>query len=322
MYFTIGGRRVQSGLYRVSYVGSEPTAPVSMEPTPNAALQTRHTLEAFHGRLDLAAIDAAWPFLSDEDRFIRFAARTAIEHQPIQQWSDRALNEPGPAKRVTALLALARAAGDCPQHRESGTAEVDAAMRQKLLESLLAIDSSSLDRTFRMSLVRTIQIVLNRFGMPNDSMQRELARKLDPLFPAKTPEENWLLCETLAYLESPSVASKAIALIESVPTQEEQMQYARSIRMLKAGWTPQLRESYFEWFLKAANYRGGASFGKFIEFIRNDSVASLSEDAKASMAELLARKPDKKSVLENLGEVFAGRESKQWTLDELSLIHI
>ena len=36
------------------------------------------------------------------------------------------------------------------------------------------------------------------------------------------------------------------------------------------------------------------------------------------MAELLARKPVRKSVLENLGEVFEGRESKEWTLEELS----
>ena len=325
MYFTIGGRRVQSGLYRVTYIGNEPTTPVSMESTSNAARQTRHELEAFHGKQDPTAIDAAWPYLADTDRFIRFAARTAIEHQPIQEWSDRALTESDPAKRVTALLALARVAGECPQHRGKDAAEVDLAMRQKLLGSLLEVDTSSLDRTFRMSLVRTIQIVLNRFGMPEDSglprnsVQRELTNMLDPMFPAQTPEENWLLCETLAYLQSPTVAAKAIALIKSAPTQEEQMQYARSIRLLKTGWTSELRESYFEWFLKAANYRGGASFEKFIEFIRNDAVASLSEDEKASMAELLARKPVKKTVLENLGEVFVGREAKQWTLDELSV---
>ena len=27
LYFTIGGRNTQSGLYRVTYIGSEPTAP-------------------------------------------------------------------------------------------------------------------------------------------------------------------------------------------------------------------------------------------------------------------------------------------------------
>jgi putative heme-binding domain-containing protein len=107
-------------------------------------------------------------------------------------------------------------------------------------------------------------------------------------------------------------------LISQAPAQEEQMQYARSIRMLKAGWTPELRAAYFEWFLKAANYRGGASFAKFIQFIRDDAVASLTDQEKESMADLLARKPKVKSALENLGEVFVGRTPTEWSLEDLS----
>ena len=78
MYFTIGGRRVQSGLYRVTYVGDESTEPVEVKVEENKARTTRHELEAFHGRQDPGAIKAAWPHLSNSDRFIRFAARTAI----------------------------------------------------------------------------------------------------------------------------------------------------------------------------------------------------------------------------------------------------
>jgi len=159
---------------------------------------------------------------------------------------------------------------------------------------------------------------LNRFGRPDDATAARLTEQLDPLFPSESAEANWLLCETLAWLQSPTVAAKAIALMESVPTQEEQLQYARSIRMLTAGWTPELRTAYFEWFLKAANYKGGASFDKFIEFIRTDAVASLTESEKESMAELLAKKPEKKSALENLGKIFEGRSMTEWTLDELS----
>ena len=96
------------------------------------------------------------------------------------------------------------------------------------------------------------------------------------------------------------------------------MQYARSIRMLTTGWTPETRTAYFEWFLMAANYKGGASFDKFIEFIRNDAVESLTAAEKESMAELLARKPEKKTAQENLGAVFEGREETKWTLEELS----
>ncbi|TWU25160.1 Cytochrome c [Novipirellula galeiformis] len=318
MYFTIGGRRVQSGLYRVTYVGNESTELVQPKAEENKARATRQKLEAFHGKQDPEAIRVAWPYLSDRDRFIRFAARTAIEHQPIETWADKALTESDPAKQVEALLALARVAGVDPLHRTENTPEVDTAMRDKLLEAVIAIDPSSLESTQPLTLQRATQITLSRMGRPEQELVDKLIARFDPLFPAETAEMNWLLCETLAWLQSPTVAEKAMRLIAEAPTQEEQMQYARSIRLLTAGWTPELHEAYFEWFLKAANYKGGASFDKFIEFIRTDAVASLSDAEKESMAELLAKKPVKKSALENLGEVFKGRKATEWTLEELS----
>ena len=318
MYFTIGGRRVQSGLYRVTYVGDESTKPAPVTKTFSKAVDTRHMLEAFHGRQDPEAIDTAWPYLADKDRFIRFAARTAVEHQPAETWADKALMESDSAKQVVALLALARVTGVCPQHRTDDTPEVDTAMRDRLLAAVIAIDVSRLDATSQLTLQRATQIILNRFGRPDDAMAQKLVDAFDPLFPAAAPELNWFLCETLAWLQSPTAAEKSIALISEAPNQEEQMQYARSIRMLKTGWTTELHTSYFEWFLKAANYKGGASFEKFIEFIRTDAVASLTEQETEILAEVLAKKPEKKTVLENLGAVFEGREETKWTLDELS----
>ena len=319
MYFTIGGRRVQSGLYRISYVGDQPTELVVAEPKITAAAATRRSLEAFHGKQDPAAVDAAWPHLSSQDRFIRFAARTVLEHQPTDQWADKAFSESDPAKQITALLALSRVAAVCPLHRDDDSSAVDTQMRDELLGAISAIDALTLQLPQQLALVRTAQIVLNRFDGADADMASQLLASFDPLFPSQSPELNWLLCETLAFLQSPTVAEKALALIATAPTQEEQMQYARSIRFLKSGWTPELHEAYFSWFLKAANYRGGASFAKFIEFIRNDAVESLSGEQKTELAEILKKKPVKKSALENLGEIFAGRTEKEWTLEELSV---
>ena len=318
MYFTIGGRRVQSGLYRVTYVGDESTKLVEAKSSENKARATRHKLEAFHGKQAPDAIGTAWSYLSHNDRFIRTAARTAIEHQPVDTWANEALTEADPAKQVEALLALSRVAGVCPQHRNDQTPPVDTEMRDKLLTALASIDAAAIADDQRLTLVRTTQIALNRFGRPSDAIVQQLIRSFDPLFPAKSADLNWLLCETLAFLQAPSTAEKTMALIAAAPAQEEQMQYGRSIRMLKTGWTPELRTAYFEWFLKAANYRGGASFDTFIQFIRDDAVASLSDAEKESMKALLAKKAERKSALENLGEVFKGRESTKWTLEELS----
>jgi putative heme-binding domain-containing protein len=170
----------------------------------------------------------------------------------------------------------------------------------------------------QLTLHRTTQIILSRFGRPDQPLVDKLITRFEPLFPAKTAELNWFLCETLAFLQSTSVAEKAIALIEAAPAQEEQMQYARSIRFLTAGWTPELHTAYFEWFLKAANYKGGSSFNKFIEFIRNDTLATFTAEEKSTHAELIARKPVIKSAIENVGAIFAGRTPTAWTLEELS----
>ena len=318
MYFTIGGRRVQSGLYRVSYVGDESTAPVSMEPSKSEARNTRHMLEAFHGQQNPEAVTTAWPYLNHTDRFIRFAARTAIEHQPHETWSEKAFSESDAVTQITAFLALSRVAGVCPEHRKANSPPIDSNLRDRMLTSLISIDVASLPPEHELALYRTVQLILNRFGIPEADLKAKLVENLDQHFPAKTAAQNWLLCETLAYLQSPTVAAKAMALIEAAPTQEEQMHYARSIRMLTTGWTTELQTAYFEWFLKATNYRGGASFAKFIEFIRNDAVASLSKEDTVKLADVLNRKPEKKSVLENLGAVFEGRETREWTLNELS----
>lgn len=318
MYFAIGGRKVQSGLYRVTYVGSEPTTAAAPIEGGEAARALRHRLESFHNE-NPGAVEAAWPHLDSKDRFIRWAARVAIEHQPPSAWADKALNEKQSGKKVEALLALARVTGIDPLHRKADDPPVDQAMKERILAALISVPWKELNHEQRLTLVRTYQIAFNRFGPPEEDVVAQVLAQLDSRFPAETQELNRLLCETLVYLQSPTVAAKAIDLLRDAPTQEEQMEYARSLRMLKSGWTTELRTEYFNWFLKAASYRGGASFDKFVEFIRNDAVASLSEEEKNTMQELLAKVPVKKSPLQIMAEALAGRSLvKEWTLDELA----
>ena len=268
MYFTIGGRRVQSGLYRVTYTGNESTAPSDKSERPENKLVTlRRSLEALHGRQDPQAIETAWPHLSHEDRHIRWAARTILEHQPRAQWQEKALA----SGNVEALLALARAGGVCPTHRQPDHA-VDTALRDKLIAALLKLDFAKLTPGQKLAHVRVMQIVLHRLGDPDAATLAKIIAQYDPAYPAESFELNWLLTETLAHLQAPNTAAKAMALIAEAASQEPEIEYARSLRMLKTGWTPELRVRQLEWFLKAASYKGGSSFAKFIEFIRNDSL--------------------------------------------------
>ena len=317
MYFTIGGRRVQSGLYRVTYAGKDSTIPAKHTPQITSAAQLRHELEAFHGKADPKAVAFAWPHLSDKDRFIRSAARTVLEHNPLSEWEAKALSEKNATAQLEALLALTRLTGVCPTHRTAGYV-VNTAKRDEILAALLKRDFKKLTNEQRLAYVRLMEIVLHRFGNPDDTTVAAIIAKLDPAYPADNFELNWLLTETLGYLQDPKAAAKGMALIAAAESQEPQMEYARSLRFLKAGWTKELRTQQLEWFLKAANYKGGSSFDKFIEFIRNDSLTTFTDAEKTELAELIAKKPERKTAIENVGTMFVGRTPTMWTLDELS----
>ncbi len=320
MYFTIGGRKVQSGLYRVTYTGSESTAPAIVKNSGQRERNLRRSLEAYHGIVDTRAVGKAWRYLDHEDPFIRSAARVAIESQPSRTWANRAFKEKTPERRIPALLALARVEGIDPFHRKDSDPPVNKTLGNDIVNALLDIDFDELDETARRALLRTYQVVFNRFGMPSPGLVLRATVQLDAQFPAETIEMNQLLCETLVYLQSPTVARKAIGLLQKAPTQEEQLEYARSLRMLKTGWTNDLRTAYIEWFLTAANYRGGASFEIFIENIRKEAMATLTDKERRELASVLDRKPEKKSPIEALTANFMkGRTfQKNWTMEDLA----
>src|SRR5437762_10423152 len=107
MYFAVGGRRTQSALYRVTYVGNEPTAPSAPDTRFAEQRQLRRRLESFHGRQDAKVVDTVWPYLADQDRAIRFAARIALEWQDPAQWRQRALTGTNSRNAMAALVAMA-----------------------------------------------------------------------------------------------------------------------------------------------------------------------------------------------------------------------
>lgn len=305
MYFAIGGRRVQSGLYRVTYTGKESTAPARLDNTGARDRELRRKLEHYHGYKDLDAIKHAWPQLDHRDRFIRSAARVALEHQYPILWQEDALKERHPRAALAALLALARVG--------------DKALQPRLLEALDRIDWQRLDDDERLELVRIYQLAFIRMGEPDDATRRRVARRLDQHFPNTDARLNRELCQTLVYLQWPAAAAKAVALLKQAPTQEEQIEYAKSLRLLKTGWTIPLRRDYLSWFHKAAAYRGGASFGMFIADIKRDAIASLDANEQLAVKDILDKEPAKKSPLEAMTEALAGRAFvKEWTVDELA----
>src|SRR5262249_31856173 len=176
----------------------------------------------------------------------------------------RALAEKEPLRAIHALLALVRVSDRDPFHRPKDAPPVDEALKARVLDALDRIDWARLTDAQRLDLPRVYASAFHRMGRPDETARQRLIARLDPHYPVRHRLLNAELCQLLVYLEAPGVAAKTLKLLELAPTQEEQMEYVKSLRMLKAGWTPEQRKQYFSWFVKAASYKGGNSFGGFM----------------------------------------------------------
>jgi putative heme-binding domain-containing protein len=302
MYFITGGRGTQSGLYRVTYDGPklppEENGPSRKElKVAEKARGLRHKLEAFHGKINPKAIPFAWPHLDNEDRFIRYAARIAIESQPVSQWKDRALAETRTNAGITALLALARCG--------------DKDTQAPLLQALAKFPLDGLSESQKLDKLRVIELSFIRQGKPDAEWTKFATEKLDHHYPANDEWLNRELSELLIYLQAPDVVEKTLALLDTAPTQEEQIHYMLHLRDLTNGWTLPQHEHYFNWFdhregrtnhpaqlLKwfadaDRDYADGSSFPKYLAALRKNAVESLTDTERTNLASVIAeKKPD------------------------------
>lgn len=276
LYFTVGGRGTQSGLYRVSYVGEEPTeavGPVADAPAENARA-LRRRLETYHVRRDPAAIDAAWPYLDSDDRVLRYAARMAIEHQDLDLWSARALAETRTTAAISLLVALARV----------GKSDLQGAIVDRLGRLPLA----KLTEEQQLDALRAYGLAFIRLGKPDTETVAKVAARLDEFYPSRIEMVNRELCQLLVYLESPGVVAKSMKLLYAAPTQAEQMQYVFVLRNARAGWDLDLRRAYYSWLnLASEKYQGGASFKGYLENTRKDALATLSDEERVALKPVL-----------------------------------
>ena len=314
MYIAVGGRGAQSALYRVTYTGSESTAPAAPDGRLQDRRDLRRRLEAFHGRRDPAAVEAVWPYLGDTDRAIRHAARVALEWQDTAEWRSRALAEKDARKAIAALVALSRVSGLDAVHRKSDAPPPDPALRGDILRALGGFAWDGLGPADRVDLLRAYSLAFTRLGRPDDEARAGVIARLDPLFPSRSREQNALLARLLIHLEAPVAAAKVLAALREAHTQEEQIEYAIALRVLKTGWTLSFREEYFRWFVKAQAYRGGNTFASSLRRAKEGAVALLGADEKRALQPILDARSDVRSPLELLS---SRRKVKEWTVDEL-----
>ncbi len=306
MYFVTGGRRTQSGLYRVVYQPDQ-AMQEAKETVPNLgsqgsydARELRRRLESLHGRVSDEAVGAAWPHLGSADPWLRHAARVAIETQPLAKWRDKTLAEPKPNIAGTALLALARV----------GAADDGPAVRKRLGE----LDWKTLTAEQRLIVLRALQLSLIRQAPPTPEEIKALRATWERTYPQTAIEQNDLLCELLVYLQSPVVVERTLPLLDAAATPEEKFHYLMCLRLAKTPWTIEQRKVYFTWLQRAEKFPSAHYIPRFVAFIREEAIAALSEAEKQQLGALL-----QPVAAASEGAVAAPRPFvKAWTLGDFA----
>lgn len=296
MYFATGGRRLESDLYRVTYQGELDTyKPMTEADLPQEA-KLRRELEQYHkAGASTDGLEKAWAQLGHADRYVQYAARIVLEHQPVASWKEKAIAETDPAKKIHAILALAHHATDA-----------DAAA---MLNSLMQVDYQSLSAKDKQDLLRTIEVILYRYDKGAEPVKQQLIAFLDPNYPANDNLLDRSLSILMVHLDAPSAVEKTLALLKNAKDDPDYQktftsssdlifrnpQYGLDIANMLAnvppaqatfyanvlggadkGWTEAQREEYFKWINHALTaYKGGRSYVGFLDRARKMALASV-----------------------------------------------
>ena len=322
LYFTTGGRGIQSGLYRLTYTGGKYVEPkktseqLADEAAGKQGRRLRHDLESLYGERDPRIVDAVWSSLGSDDRWIRYAARIALEWQDVQWWKSRALSESDPETGMIALLALARVGGTETQ--------------PPLLNALKKFSFTGMDKHLELLKLRVLEVSFARQGTPDSDQATPIAAELDPLYPADDFNVNRELCQLLLYLKAPDAIGKTLALLDKAPTQEEQTYYVLRLRNIIDGWTLDQQKDYLSWFKKdhekaghpsdilqffkdvTRDYSDGSSFPTFIKNFRNEFVQNLTPADQDALTNYLP-----KAEAPAGPQISHAKFVKTWTVEDL-----
>lgn len=355
MIFAIGGRRTQSAVYRVSYTGPEPTTPTPA-PALTEEMRMRRMLEDLHlpGVDPRHAIDKAWSYLNHSDRHVRYAARVALERQPVELWRGRALAETRPQTLIEAIVALARAserpqlvieAKPAPGESVKSTRPVsaeNAPLQIQMLKALGRLQGAKLSREQSLAALRALGLIFTRLGKPDPEVCAAIAERLEPLYPTRDTALDRELCELLIFLDSPAIVSKALAQMAVAKDDWQDLAadsllarhegYARAaqaaaasrpnraqiatmfaLRNANAGWTPELRHTFYSWFPRARAWKGGNSFKGFIENIRTEALENFTPESERAMLSELSAAVEAQAEAAFVAPRGPGRA---WTLEE------
>jgi putative heme-binding domain-containing protein len=306
LYFMTGGRGTKSALYRVTYTGSgsnsSGSGTISRKKKKKArkARTLRKRLEQLHameGKMSTKQLKFAWSHLSSHDRFIRYAARIAVEHASVDRWRSQAFQATDPWTTIMSHLALAR-------HGNKND-------RAPMIKQLTKLNWKNLELQQKRALLRVYALSFIRLGSPSDTARKAVINHLNPHFPASEYTVNKELSRVLGYLEAPEVIDKTLHLLTNATAHNQEIHYGYVLRTVENGWTVDQLETFLKWTNRARTYGGGRVLSGNIKEIRKQTINNMNKSQKKQLASVINAKPEKNRPDIRTDVV------KNWTMEDL-----
>mgnify|MGYP000271214402 CR=1 FL=1 len=276
MYFTIGGRRLASGLYRVYHkdnIKNEATANAD-----NSERKLRKTLESYANgnKVDKKLL---WSSLGHQDKRIAYTARVAIEHQESAWIAEQLADESSTNITIQATIALARIGSQTE--------------KEIAFLKLLGLPAEELVEQQSVNAIRAMNLLLIR-GKFTDTHKAQIRNVLGEYYPVGSNQVDRELVQLLVYADDEKVVAKTLPLLDkfknnakglilndSIIARSDQygktiermkkntppaelMHYVKALSHAKKGWTNKLREDYFKQYATLFAANGGESYNGFL----------------------------------------------------------
>ncbi len=283
MYFVTGGRKTQSGLYRVRYVDQKkPAAPLSTQQAQVArhaksSRASRRDLESLRGNASADTLSKAWNQLDASDPWIRHAARTVIETLPITMWNTKTLQETNMDRFLSAALALQRFGSDSD--------------REHLGERLTAIQAAHL-LPWQQSEWADLALRQLEGQDANDSKWDTLFSELRKFFPSNHFLLDQQTSSLLAKRHNDWLTPRVVKLLEesrAIGNQRQQMHWLSILSTRTHGWSAELRERYFAGLLDMDLFESGEGMPTFRRLIREATFSNLPEQLRDPWKQRLSK---------------------------------
>lgn len=228
----------------------------------------RRACEALVRSGQQGTVDALLPLLSADDRFLRFAARLALERIPADKWKEKVLALKDDRARLTGLLGLMRP-------------KTPGITPDEVLK--LAADTLRSKTTAKIEALRLAQLAITA-GAKNESAG-DLGSFLLAEFPTGDESNDREALRLIASLQTPGAAEKLVASLEKESVQEKQIHLALVLRYLNEGWNTDLKTRYIKWYETSKSLDGGHSFVPYLENIVSATFPRLTPQERLVLME-------------------------------------